>query len=98
MSGNSSGVTIPHWFMRIITVCMPIIMALAAWANIELRGVRTELGAVKEDTAGLRTDVAVLNVQMEQANKTNAQVQSLRDEVRDLQRIVDKLEAQLGTK
>ena len=90
---SNGSISIPNWFARLIGVSLPVIVGLATWANIELRGVRTEVSEVKKDTAGLRTDVAVLNVQMEAANKTHAQVEGLRSQIRELERIVDRLES-----
>ena len=92
----SDAITIPSWAVRVAAACLPVIVALAGWANLEIRNVRTELGdeikGARTELGSLRDSVTVLNVQMDQAIKNEAKLETLRNEVHELQRVVDRLE------
>lgn len=59
-------VTIPGWTLRLFTIVQPIVVFAAGWVIVEMRG--------------LRDQVTILNVQMEQALRTEQKFETLRDQ------------------
>jgi len=59
----ADNVNIPGWTFRVFNVVQPIVVVLAGWVVVEMRG--------------LRDQVTVLNVQMQSALETKAELKAI---------------------
>ena len=62
--------TIPGWALKVFSLVQVVVVAAAGWVSLEMRG--------------LRDQVTILNVQMEQALRTEQKFETLRDQFNTL--------------